>query len=599
MDNLIAPLIDRPLNSFPTYIESIRFPYYKNLAPETKITFDFPLTVFVGPNGCGKTSALQALYGCPHRMSTSDFWFSTKVDPINDQHKKSANRYIYQYTPKGINFPVEVIKTHRRREGNPDYWETARPNMGDKMAAMPENSNNKEKQYRSASRWNAVTKQVTYIDFKAELSSYDKFIYFGEFSKGKTINTKQDFIRRRADPLKIVFDTHHKSYTYHSKKVFRNELLTKEELSWVSRILGKNYDEARLVEHNFFGNQGLSILFKEKSINYSEAVAGSGEVAVVSCVQRVLSSDKGSLILLDEPEVSLHPKAQQELRNLLLDQITKKHLQVILTTHSPAFVEGLPKGAIKVFHTGTTDKGYEVINDAIAEQAFVHIGSSQINNIIYVEDRLSALFVDKALREMGDDLKELFDIKVYPGGGEQIKQDLLINFSLTPSPNSFVLLDGDQKLHDNDLHSGNIKAEDYKNLANIVKKHVGINIKLPLDGGNGDSSKQKAQCFLKVLDTYSERFFFVNSQTPEDLLWSASIGSNLLVSDINQKGLGVKENFVEYAKTDYGQSSVNSDDIFYAQKSLLGKVPNSAPLWSGFYAVIKNIVSSMSGENIS
>ncbi|MBD8347819.1 AAA family ATPase [Dysgonomonas sp. HGC4] len=48
---------------FRKYIDYIRFPYYKNFIKDTKITFDFPLTVLVGPNGTGKSSILKALYG--------------------------------------------------------------------------------------------------------------------------------------------------------------------------------------------------------------------------------------------------------------------------------------------------------------------------------------------------------------------------------------------------------------------------------------------------------------------------------------------------------------------------------------------------------
>ena len=43
------------------------------------------------------------------------------------------------------------------------------------------------------------------------------------------------------------------------------------------------------------------------------------------------------LLLLDEPETSLHPGAQVKLQRYILDQIKKKHLQVVISTHAPAF----------------------------------------------------------------------------------------------------------------------------------------------------------------------------------------------------------------------------------------------------------------------
>ena len=68
--------------AFKKYIDFIQFPYFKSLEKNTKITFDFPITFFVGKNGCGKSTVLKALYGAPNGYSPSDYWFSTKLDPI-------------------------------------------------------------------------------------------------------------------------------------------------------------------------------------------------------------------------------------------------------------------------------------------------------------------------------------------------------------------------------------------------------------------------------------------------------------------------------------------------------------------------------------
>jgi len=43
------------------YIEYIVFPYYKNLAPGTKINLDFPITILVGKKGSGKSSTLHVI----------------------------------------------------------------------------------------------------------------------------------------------------------------------------------------------------------------------------------------------------------------------------------------------------------------------------------------------------------------------------------------------------------------------------------------------------------------------------------------------------------------------------------------------------------
>jgi hypothetical protein len=55
---------------FDPYISHIRFPHYKNLAPDLKIDFDFPITALVGPNGTNKSSILRAIQGLARKRKS-------------------------------------------------------------------------------------------------------------------------------------------------------------------------------------------------------------------------------------------------------------------------------------------------------------------------------------------------------------------------------------------------------------------------------------------------------------------------------------------------------------------------------------------------
>ena len=103
---------------FDKFIHHVCFPKFKNFAPNTRIEFRFPITLLVGPNGGGKSSILHAAWGMPHGYSTSRFWFSTPVDPIDlvvDQ-----NRYWYSHFVKRLKLKVECRKMcGNKRHG---YW---------------------------------------------------------------------------------------------------------------------------------------------------------------------------------------------------------------------------------------------------------------------------------------------------------------------------------------------------------------------------------------------------------------------------------------------------------------------------------------------
>lgn len=91
------------------YIEHIRYPFFRNLEVDTKITFDFPITFLVGKNGGGKSSTLQSLYGCPKGYSLGDYWFTTELDPIKE-FEKNRNCFIYGF--KEGNEIKEIGRAH-------------------------------------------------------------------------------------------------------------------------------------------------------------------------------------------------------------------------------------------------------------------------------------------------------------------------------------------------------------------------------------------------------------------------------------------------------------------------------------------------------
>src|SRR5690554_5417310 len=87
---------------FDRYIHDATFPNFKNLSPNTRLSFNFPLTALVGMNGIGKTSLLHAMYGMPQNSSTSQYWFPTALDPMKQGVEEGPNRYFYTHWIKPL-----------------------------------------------------------------------------------------------------------------------------------------------------------------------------------------------------------------------------------------------------------------------------------------------------------------------------------------------------------------------------------------------------------------------------------------------------------------------------------------------------------------
>lgn len=136
-----------------------------------------------------------------------------------------------------------------------------------------------------------------------------------------------------------------------------------------------------------------------------------GEFAVSILVHKLMDCQKASLILLDEPEVSLHPAAQCNLMNFLSEQALKKKHQIVISTHSSSIVKDLPKEAIKLFCLNDKIGKVDVLQNVSPEESFFILGERIEKKTVIVEDRLAKKFVEKALRIGGMGLLNSFDVK--------------------------------------------------------------------------------------------------------------------------------------------------------------------------------------------
>jgi predicted ATP-dependent endonuclease of OLD family len=579
-----------PTSTLPNFIKSIKFPLFKKITPNSEIVFNHGFTVLVGANGCGKSSALQALYGCPKGKNTGDFWFSTQIDPIVE-NPTGPHRYIYQYHINELKKDVWITNTRAKRENNlnrrdnPDYWETSKPRKRDELEPLSNEIAVNEEDFRTKTRWNPIEKDVVYVDFRSELSAFDKCFNFGTFRKTKKIKSIQDFIRFRSGPLKSAYSREN-SYHWYGMSNEPKKKISDETLREISLILGKEYQEAYIMDHNYFDSKGLSIFFKEKNSKYSEALAGSGEVAVVTCVEKIRSAQPGSLILLDEPEVSLHPGAQRAFRDFLLKQILEKKHQIVLCTHSPYFIEDLPNNAIKLFYPieSADYTTYSVLNEIHPEDAFSRLGvKNNQKSKIYVEDILAKLVLEKALNENRNLIdQDNIEILIYPGGECTIKNNMLSFLFNNESSKIAIFLDGDAKPTQKKISNKILENETYSDLKMKLKELTKTEIKLPIDSNMKDHEKRKV--YLNSIKTYERKFFFGNTNTPEELIWKTSKKS----IEYSEKDQNYKKRFENITTLEVGDST--SSEILFMQKIFINKIDIDNELWTELVEIVKKII---------
>ncbi len=441
------------------YIRSITFPRYKSIVPGEHIEFTFPITVLVGKNGCNKSSILYALYGCPEDNSPGEYWFSTELDPIKESEESTNNQnientlypkncFFYSYRHPSAKKDVQVLKTRMKKEEKPDYWEPSRPI---KKIGMTLDWKDIKKYSSRDTRWDLIIKNVVLLDFRSELSAFDKYFHFLPLIKTRTLNTKQDRLRKWTKNLKKVIESESGSFKFGKdgkEYIECNRALPEKITSEISKILEEDYEKIIHIRHSFFNGIGDSFLFHRSGEAYSEAFAGSGEFAVATLVSKIMEAEKKSLILLDEPETSLHPRAQEKLIFFLKRQVQSQAHQIVISTHSPYVIQELPADAIKILER--TSQGVKIFNHCLPEEAFYILGDRNKNSItIFTEDKLASIIAEQALRAERPGMEKAIEFISLERGGEDIwKTHIISTFERNSSCSSkifnFFLLDGDQ-----------------------------------------------------------------------------------------------------------------------------------------------------------
>ncbi len=556
---------DTKRNIFKKYIEYIRFPFFKNFEKDLKVNFSFPITFIVGQNGAGKSSLLHALYGAPRNYSIATYWFDTAIDPIK-YIKTNRHCFIYSYFAEYSKKKVEVIKLRiqirDKKTGkiDLDYWEPSRPYKKYSMIKPGTRDDNRDTS-PTKDRWNPISKYVHYMDFRYLLSAYDKYFYFGSKPNTKTLKSKQDVIRKYASKLKRAFENN-SDVIFRTRKINQPVILTENELKKVKYILGKDYIETKITEHNIYDkNKGFAIHYKTTNgVTYSEAYAGSGETAIVKLVHELMNSKDYSLVLLDEPETSLHPLAQKKLINFILEQTKEKKLQVIISTHSPDIIEGMPPEAIKILYENLNSGQIGIIENVYPENAFIHIGRTVTNKkVILTEDKLAKMIIESVLDKTNN--SDIIEIVYHPGSVSQIQQNEMTVYSKESNSKHFIVFDGDQKKEKIDITTLSDREKTPEQLKNKIRKLVGQKIKFSYDSGATD--EQKIGLMLRYIKYHHDNVFFLPNNIPEQIIWNGDIVENSDFSYEEKKKIinetDFKKKFALYALFEYGSNK--ADDI--------------------------------------
>ena len=235
------------------------------------------------------------------------------------------------------------------------------------------------------------------------LKEKTKRIYFISGERGKIGAEKN--LRERKDRYTPTWIGHNSQYLI---EILSDCFTIKPEKS---RKIKKWADKFQLMDVRA-GYRVKNILesnFRDDLLNVdlNSNLAGLGARQLLSIITQIFYSEPDDVIMIEEPEISLHPENQVLLHELFADAISEGK-QIICSTHSPFFVLALSKIVkkkllkvedIAVYHVKKTKKGTEAIELQLNKNGFIDGG---VQSFMKVE---AELFQDWSESLEEEDLK--------------------------------------------------------------------------------------------------------------------------------------------------------------------------------------------------
>ncbi|CAA6799399.1 MAG: Conserved domain protein [uncultured Sulfurovum sp.] len=314
------------------------------------IKFDYPITAIAGTNGIGKTTILQ-LIACLYHNTDAQH------KPYRFSNAKNAKSY-YTFSDFFIHF-----KGEEKSENTAITYKFFQKPEGKKAKGKV-----KTHTLKKGKKWN---------DYRLRPNRYTDFYGVSRVLPANEFNT-----------FKNTFSS--------STASFSQVSLSPESTEMIKNILGKPLASVDVNSSPKIQNFQLNRINLDNGLCYSNFNMGAGEEVIISLISRISSLPNASIVLIEELELGLHPKAQKLLMEKLFQIVYAKRLQLIFTTHSPFLFDAMPKEG-RILLRKPSDE-LEVMYKPSSELAFTELTGECVKELtVYVEDKVAKSILETLL----------------------------------------------------------------------------------------------------------------------------------------------------------------------------------------------------------
>jgi predicted ATPase len=403
------------------YLSSIRLEKIR-LFNGDRITFDFPVTALIGPNGGGKSTIIGVALLAYQSNKPSNIFKKSRVGD------EGMNNWLMEF---------EIINKESNKTG------TERFNL-----SFVNDVWNRSKTFHREVKFLSISRTVPISE--NPLFSYRKRISVSNTNKGaddislKKLDDISD-IKKQSERIlgKSLENFIMYEFTFNKRKKYKYERVATGKTITVD---GVDMAEFKKVKSKEIVGHDKQILFvgSDGQNTYSEFNFGAGETSVIRMVAEMETLDNDSLVLIEEIENGLHPIAVRRVVEYLIDIAQRKNLQVVFTTHSDYALEPLPSEGIWACIEGRLQQGKLSIEALRAVS-----GRFDRKLAIFVEDEFAKSWIEYLIREKASGNYEEIGVYAVGGDGNAVKVHLGHTINPSISFKSICYIDGDSLQKEN------------------------------------------------------------------------------------------------------------------------------------------------------
>ncbi|MFH4964533.1 AAA family ATPase [Gaetbulibacter sp. M235] len=433
-------------------LQSIRIKNVKSFREQIEINLNDDFNILIGPNGSGKSNLLDIITICIRQYFLLPYTVNESNDTqgfFKNISQNQAFRNIQQFLDKfyGDSSDSEIEIDFIVKQEDIDNINEVVQNIDsikDKLSDF-RNAQDYNHQIKQIEAWNnsvlTVDEKLTYsiknysvnnqnetpkkllffqylnyfefllilIRELPAIKLHTNYLYFSPYRGANLQNLQANLSNQNFyQVLQTVINTTSKSvfslinlatiYFAEKRRGFEDEATSEgyiqkwmndEEVKLVSKYLGKlGYGwDLRLIDKN---KNIYEIVLTKESKEFYINQASSGEKEIINFLLGVFAFNiNNGIIIIDEPELHLHPRWQNVLLDLFIElsRVTKN--QFILSTHSPTFINDRSYNHIFRIYKDINNVSKEITlkdSDSFKLRDILHIVNSTNNEKIFFAD---------------------------------------------------------------------------------------------------------------------------------------------------------------------------------------------------------------------